>query len=968
MVQIDEASVRIQLDTRQALAQARKVGEKIGRRLAAGINKALREKLIELPDIPPVKIPTEYERPSRPPRTEPPPPVKIPVDAVTADFAAQVRRAVAEVSRRVNAEIPLTADGERLRAEVTRAVREIERTVSADIPTEPGEAAEYRRKLAMMVRAASATVTAHVKTDVDRGTLGRIGDSMRSLIGLGAKAGDTFTDLIGSTGKLGVGLAGTATTGAASFGKIAGGVGAILAAMSAVQVVIPGLATGVAGLAGLALSAFGAIGAGVVGLPVLLTALLGPIAAIAIGMDGIKRAAHVLSDEMHSLRTQVNLAFEQGMAPVFDRLQKLFPTLSVGLSEIAQGVSRFALSLTDVVTSEHGIEKVRMALGGVSTTLDQARGGATSLFRELLDIAGTRELYVILGDTIGGVSQRLADMLYNLRASGVLESALGGLKRVLFSLTDLLSVLGEGAVRFFDRAAPGLTSFIDSLTRTLSRIDWDALGESFGNMMARLGAAIESVPPETWKKLGDAIGSLIEKFLVAVESGGLDKFIKLLAGIAQGIELLGTALDKAQSMFENITLLKGIGESIGDAFKGSGEAADKELQGVNQAVDEHVVGLPERITTAISGLPEQVGEIFTQVKDKVGEELQQTGDAAEEKTTSLKDRIGEALSSLPGQVESFFATLPDRIGYWLGYAAATVWEASQLIVANIIGWFATLPGRVEQLVADMQARAWRILLEMLGWLPDLARQIVDGVTGWFSQLPGRVERLVLDTQARIIRVFMELPGQLWRFAEQSVESFLSPLRGLPAKVVEWASKTLADFLRTIRELPGKMYQAGVDAIQGFINGIKDKALSLWQAAKDVVSGAIRGAHDAIESGSPSRVFRGIGHNTIDSYILGLRDRLAPLLAQMRAIMAAAIERAGVTLSGASLNLAGSLGGIPEGFHTATRAAVGTGAASGPDVAALAAAFTTALGAAQWRVQGDDLILTVNRAAERLARR
>ncbi len=65
---------------------------------------------------------------------------------------------------------------------------------------------------------------------------------------------------------------------------------------------------------------------------------------------------------------------------------------------------------------------------------------------------------------------------------------------------------------------------------------------------------------------------------------------------------------------------------------------------------------------------------------------------------------------------------------------------------------------------------------------------------------------------------------------------------------------------------------GKNVTDGLVVGIKSGKSDVVNAIADVCSGAIEEAKDTLEIHSPSHVFRGMANNTMESYVLGVRER------------------------------------------------------------------------------------------------
>lgn len=679
---LSEASVRIDIDVRRAERDAERAGERYGKEYARG---------------------AEREGKRNPP--------KIPISSLDADFEKQVRATVAKISRTANANIPLTIKGEELRARTAVAIEEIERTLSARIPVNPADALEFKRKLALLVREANRGINAKIDVDVDKDGVRRVAETFGSLasggVGLFSKVGD----IVGSV----------SAQASSTFSALSGPVLTVLKLIFAIQYAVPAVAAGISLLGGAGVAAFGAIAAAGLGLPAVLAAVGAPIAAVILGMDGIKRAAAPLADEFKLLKDVVNIAFENTLRPVFERLQVIFPTLTTGLNETAQAVGRLASDLTDVVTSEAGIEDLRVALGGFSTVVDHSREGVSNLFSALLNVAGTRELYEILGDTIGGVAARFGNMIERVRASGALAGALTQLRDVLFGVVDVINILIEGSIKFFEAAGPGLTAFFASLGEIISRIDFASLGESFGGLLERLGTALENIPPEKWRELADSIGALAQKFVEMVESG---KLLDLIEGFTGFINTLFTLK----------SILDGIEEGLNGFSDAIGGAGDAVYENFTKPIYDAVVGLLEYLGIAspaqrlidigiaiveglLLGLASGPSLVFGKMREIAQSVLNALGDAGTlllDKGRQFVDGIRQGISDKLEDARAKAIEIKDRVKGALSNAGEALKQAGRDLVEGFISGIGSKIEDAARKAGEMARRAYNAAKSVLG--------------------------------------------------------------------------------------------------------------------------------------------------------------------------------------------------------------------------------------------------------------
>ena len=89
--------------------------------------------------------------------------------------------------------------------------------------------------------------------------------------------------------------------------------------------------------------------------------------------------------------------------------------------------------------------------------------------------------------------------------------------------------------------------------------------------------------------------------------------------------------------------------------------------------------------------------------------------------------------------------------------------------------------------------------------------------------------------------------------------------GMASTVIEQVNTSLAE---------SKFISVGMNVSSGLAIGIRSGKSKVISAASEVASAAIQAANDKLEIHSPSHVFRRMGSNTMDSYALGVKDRLS----------------------------------------------------------------------------------------------
>lgn len=159
---------------------------------------------------------------------------------------------------------------------------------------------------------------------------------------------------------------------------------------------------------------------------------------------------------------------------------------------------------------------------------------------------------------------------------------------------------------------------------------------------------------------------------------------------------------------------------------------------------------------------------------------------------------------------------------------------------------------------------WEGIKQILSGVWNAIKAVVKGAIG--------VVKSVISGGLGVIKA-------VWSAAWNAVKSVLSAAwNGIKNAVTSAVSKVV----NTVKGIHGKvmgalsgiaswLYTAGKDLIQGMVNGVKGMVGSLADSVKDVVGGAIDAGKSLLGIKSPSRVFKKIGHQTVEGLIIGIRQ-------------------------------------------------------------------------------------------------
>lgn len=136
-------------------------------------------------------------------------------------------------------------------------------------------------------------------------------------------------------------------------------------------------------------------------------------------------------------------------------------------------------------------------------------------------------------------------------------------------------------------------------------------------------------------------------------------------------------------------------------------------------------------------------------------------------------------------------------------------------------------------------------------------------------------------------------GQGLILGMKSTEKLVGETAGaIGTAVVESVSKKLSK---------AKFETYGKNVTAGLVLGINSGKSDVVKAIENVCNSAIKAGKDTLEIHSPSHVFRGMANNTMDSYVLGVKDRMKTVQETVRSAVNFSGVSAKINPAGGSIN-------------------------------------------------------------------
>lgn len=298
---------------------------------------------------------------------------------------------------------------------------------------------------------------------------------------------------------------------------------------------------------------------------------------------------------------------------------------------------------------------------------------------------------------------------------------------------------------------------------------------------------------------------------------------QVIAGVLPIIAQLGALFSSV--FYQMVTIVQTVFEFIIASVQENAAAIQSNLQAAWDSLTELVNGALTAISDIIQGL---LGVVKTFL-DAHGEDIKKTlGDA----WVRVSAIIATVMDVLNATIIPIFQGIAQFISEH-GEEIQTILSAAWTIIKNIIdGALTLIEGIVNTAMAILKGDwegAWEIVKDTVERLWENIKEIVNAAT----------TALVTAVGVSLVAIYD------W-FVEK-FEAVKAYLNGIDLGAV------------------------GAAIIQGLIDGVKSMAGALIGAAQGVVQSAIDAAKNLLGMHSPSRVFREIGQNTIEGFILGVLD-------------------------------------------------------------------------------------------------
>lgn len=437
----------------------------------------------------------------------------------------------------------------------------------------------------------------------------------------------------------------------------------------------------IAAAASLAVPAIGLMSGALVALPGILSAIVAPLGAVLMGMEGIKQSLVNSGwavfdkkgklkpgEQLAKIQDSVSKVFETGLTPVFTKLLAIIPALQEGFGAIAQGLVGMTDGFVSAITSAKGLDQIKTMFKNIGEALGQAGPGIRDFTAAMLTLSTE------FSKKLPGMAQS-----FNNWASKVL------------TWVDKITTKGPDGLSQFDKAMSGLGDSLKSF------------GSGIGDLFLKGFDWISN--PENPKK----VVSFINDLKTAIDGLWpiLDKtFTRLEQLMKTAAPLIKTAGALSELTGQNKT---------GSNFKAPGDGSDGGSTG-QKAWDGFKNGFLQAFDPAWLG--NKITEMFNSVPwSSVWQ--------------GLKDSWNAVLGFFQGSV-SFFANLWGSIQS----AATSAWNgivsAVSSAITNVVSAIVSGGSQIMAEVGSWPGKIQSFFADAINWLVDAGRNVVQGLINGIS--------------------------------------------------------------------------------------------------------------------------------------------------------------------------------------------------------------------------------------------
>lgn len=730
------------------------------------------------------------------------------------NWRARLAREVKAAAGRLEAQIPLTVDGERMRAELAQTVKKAAENLNATVPVNPEQAASFRakaQKIVDQIEARTAELKIKAETDAARqqaedlrndingksATFNIHADTGLTAARIAVLARDRIINLharlsASSVGQVTAALAGL--SGLRVVGDSLKGLRNALTGLDRATPKIAGLALAITNLGSAALAATSnafALGGSLASIIPSALALPGILAGFAVGAVtaflALKDIGTVLADlgpRFTALQDSISSSFwDKAEAPIRNLANSVLPVLETKLAAVASSLGGFFSEIAAGLSTDLSLGQLGAQMDYLKTSIDTAAKAGQPLVRAIMTLGTAGASYLPqLADWFVKITTQFDAFITKAAGDGRLHqwitggvSALQDFGRVIANASGILAGFASAAA---NAGGASLGALADGLERVNQAINGPVWQGALTTVFQGAHDAMAALAPGVGA-LGDAFISLaptLAQIMVLAGQAGS----ALLEGL--GSALMNPALQSgATAIFQGI--LTGI-QALQPAFPALGAAAGAlmSVMGTLAATLGPVLG------AAIQSLAPAFMALMTAIQPLIpvlGQAL-----------ISALTAIGPVITAAATGIAAFTNAFPGLSAVIAVLAAALI--AVLPVIVSIIGGIVSFATTVAGVIGAFGGLA----------------AVVAAVSAAFSALAAPVA-IVLAVIAGLVAIIAGLAA-LFAYAWATSEPFRAAVVGLGQAFMGLVTTVAGALMPILTSLAGAVFPALMSVVNALV--------------------------------------------------------------------------------------------------------------------------------------------------------
>jgi hypothetical protein len=636
-----------------------------------------------------------------------------------------------------------------------------------------------------------------------------------------------------------------------------------------------------------------------VALPGVIAGVAIPMGVIALGIDGIKKAAETAKPAFEDLKKSISDTFsnpETGMVKGFEEIRdRLIPGLKAPLQGVAESLSGAFNGVMSTLASPTGLNNLQVTVDNISAAIQTATPGLKSFTSGLTQlVAELSKGFPGFGEALSNLGAEFAAWVDKVSSNGQLQSAMENLASVLSeigglikdiasfsfdkladdnfansmkdfvaSLREIVNFLLPGMAAAFQGIAGVIKPIGDGLRAISAGKDWlkDKLGIG-GDDAAKAGEAAEKAGGDAGKKFQESL----TKAAADASANGASLTDAINKQLASGVDVNNDLQEQAlRSAFSGTGVTDAVASQIETqmgAVISRAQAAVKTLGPTLQAdIDAALLPLqsiPEKLMPSFEGIGAAIGGAWGGITAYIRTATGEMGDIIAQEFMNIPAKLmpaiagfGAAVGGAVGAIKGFIANagFADAFGQAFSGAAGKVSAALAGVTGAVASALTPALGVVASTVAAM-------LASLQGGLAA----VVPVVEGSFAAVPAVVAAKMAEANAAVAAGGEQMVSTALGFAGAMESAGLSIGASFAAGIassaslVSAAAESLVAAARVFfpnspaKEGPfsgsGWVDKSGEAVGEGFASGMSSSqqevvatARALMQAVKDIFGSA-----------------------------------------------------------------------------------------------------------------------------------